>query len=130
MPTMTHSKRREWGLPPTTASSGILVSRRDRMHNEREARLAMLRAQIAQGDYRVDPYAVADAILRRVRLVGTDEPRFDQNECSYPARFPSTSTKSTPGGPSMTHPSHVNPVLAPATSASLRAVGGMQTHSS
>ena len=100
------------------------------MNIQREARLSMLRAQIAQGDYRVDPHAVADAILRRVRMAGTDEARPDQKECSYPASPPSTPTKDTPGGPSMTHPIQVNPMLAAASSASLRAVGGMQTHSS
>ena len=99
------------------------------MNTEREARLTMLRAQIAQGDYRVDPYAIADAILRRVRMVTTDDAP-DQKECSYPASFPLTSPKSKPGGPSMTHPIQARPVLATAASASLRAVGGMHTHSS
>ena len=111
---------------------GILVGRPNRMHTEREARKAMLRAQIAQGEYRVDPHAIADAILRRVRLVQIDEQRSGQKECSYPASVPprSTSPKTTPGGPSMTRPIQVRPVLATAVSALLRADSGIQAHSS
>jgi len=101
-----------------------------RMNTEREARKAMLAEQIAQGEYRVDPHAIADAILRRVRMVATDKDRSAQNECSYPSSLPSTSPKTTPGGPSMTHPSHVSPVLATTVSASLRALGAMHRHSS
>lgn len=100
------------------------------MHTEREARVMKLRAQIAKGDYRVDPHAVADAILRRVRMLGADEARSGQNECSYPTSPPSTSAKTKPGGPSMTRPIHVSPMFAAASSASLRAAGGMHTHSS
>lgn len=109
---------------------GRLVREANRMDTEREARKSMLRAQIAQGEYTVDPHAIADAILRRVRMVETDGGRAAQNVCSYPASVPSTSPKTTPGGPSMTHPTHVNPTLSVAASASLRAVGGMHTHSS
>lgn len=100
------------------------------MHSEREVKLVKLRAQIARGDYQVDPHAIADAILRRVLMVFPDEARLDQNECSYPASLPPTSPKNTPGGPSMMRPMQVNPVLAVATSASLRALGGIQTQSS
>jgi hypothetical protein len=109
---------------------GRLVREANHMHSEREARKSMLRAQIAQGDYRVDPHAIADAILRRVRMVETDEERPGQKVCSYPASVPSTSPKTTPGGPSMTHPTQVRPTLSVAPSASLRAVGGMHTQSS
>jgi Anti-sigma-28 factor, FlgM len=129
MTTGTNSRRRERSRPARVAVSGILVGRRNRM-DEREARKAMLRAQIAQGDYRIDPHAVADAILRRVHMTGFDERRIDQKECSYPVRLPSASPKDTPGGPSMTHPIHVSPVLGTATSASLRALGGMHRHNS
>lgn len=130
MTTGTHSQRRRRGTPVTVAPSAILRGRRIQMNTEREARKSMLRAQIAQGDYRVDPHAIADAILRRVRLVELDEKPSAQNECSYPTSLPSTPPKDTPGGPSMTRPMHVNPMLATATSASLRAVGGMHTHNS
>ena len=107
----------------------MLVGRRNRVHTEPEARLSMLRAQIAQGEYRVDPYLVADAILRRV-FMGVDEARLAQKECSYPSSPPSASSKNTPLGPSTTPPIQVKPVLATAASASLRALGGMQAHSS
>ena len=100
------------------------------MHTEREARLSMLSAQIAQGEYRIDPHAIADAILRLVRLDAFDDALPGQKECSYPASLPSTPPKAKPGGPSMTQPIQANPVLFTATSASLRAVGGMHRHSS
>ena len=58
---------------------------------------ATLKHQIDHGEYRVDPRAVADAILRRVT----------QNECSYPASGPSASANTTPGGPSRTDPIQV-----------------------
>jgi hypothetical protein len=54
--------------------------------------VAVLKEQIEKGEYHVDPKAVADAMLRRLRF-------FAQNECSYPANGPSASTNSTPGGP-------------------------------
>jgi hypothetical protein len=110
----------------TATSLGKLAARRNRVHTEREARLSMLRAQIAQGEYRVDPRAIAEAILRRVTLVGPE----NQNECSYPSSWRSTFPNDTPGGPSMTQPIHARPVLMAASSASLRAVAGMHTHSS
>ena len=56
----------------------------------------MLKEQIESGAYRVDPKAVADALLRRV-----------QNECWYPASGSSASVNTTPGGPSMTDPIQV-----------------------
>jgi hypothetical protein len=57
---------------------------------------AMLKQLIDTGEYRVDPAAVAEALLRRV-----------QNECSYPASGPSASRKTTPGGPSSADPIQV-----------------------
>jgi hypothetical protein len=69
--------------------------------------------QLVQDDrYRVDPYVVADAILRR--LVMRDEPWMAvgaQNECSKPVSSPSPSTKQTPGSPSTTDPIQVKPAL-------------------
>jgi len=72
-----------------------------------------LKEQIESGAYRVDPTAVADALLRRL-----------QNECSYPASGPSASVNTTPGGPSATEPIQVTLLRALA----LRA--GTQTHNS
>lgn len=74
---------------------------------------ATLKEQIAKGEYRVDPTAVADALLRRL-----------QNECSYPASSSSASVNTTPGGPSATEPIQVTLLRALA----LRA--GTQTHNS
>ena len=69
--------------------------------------------ELVQDDrYRVDPYVVADAILRRMGM--RNETRAldrAQNECSKPASSPSVSTKQTPGSPSTTDPIQVNPAL-------------------
>ena len=63
--------------------------------------------QLVQDDrYRVDPYVVADAILRRLRG-GMPS----QKECSKPAGSSSASTKQTPGSPAKTDPIQVNPAL-------------------
>jgi anti-sigma-28 factor FlgM len=62
--------------------------------------LAVLKEQIERGEYRVDPTAVADALLRRLRA-------FAQNECSYPDSGPSAPANTTPGGPSTTDPIQV-----------------------
>ena len=68
--------------------------------------------QLVQDDrYRVDPYTVADAILRRVkmrRLGGTSNGA--QKECSKPDSS-SPSTKQTPGSPANTDPIQVNSAL-------------------
>jgi len=130
MPTLIHNAGRRRTRRSNASAPRTLVGKQDPMHTEREARLVKLRAQIARGDYHVDPHAVADAILRRVRAPETAEPRPDQNECSYPTSPPSTSAKTKPGGPSMTRPIQLSPVFAAASSASLRAVGGIQAHSS
>ncbi len=74
---------------------------------------AVLKEQIAKGEYRVDTTAVADALLRRL-----------QNVCSYPVSGPSASVYTTPGGPSTTDPIQVMllRLLAPR--------GGTQAHNS
>jgi hypothetical protein len=61
---------------------------------------AVLKQQIEKGEYQVDPSAVADAMLRRLRA-------FAQSACSYPTSGSSASTNATPGGPSMTDPIQV-----------------------
>jgi hypothetical protein len=63
-----------------------------------------IKTQVQQGDYRVDPPAVADAIISRF-LMGTTRPRggfASQNECSNPDSGSSASTNTAPGGPSVT----------------------------
>jgi Anti-sigma-28 factor, FlgM len=61
---------------------------------------AVLKQQIDKGEYQIDPSAVADAMLRRLRA-------FAQSACSYPASGSSASTNATPGGPSTTDPTQV-----------------------
>ena len=77
---------------------------------------------LESGEYRVDPYATADAILRRRRLwrevdlaggAGPRPGRGDaQSGCSYPDRSRRLSMNATPAGPALTHPIMVSPVLA------------------
>lgn len=110
---------------------------------------ARLKEQIENGEYRVDPAAVAEAILRRIggveavrdhglgAALGREAQRPGanpaQNECSYPASSESASRKTTPGGPSATAPIHVTFRGAPGGRAfsNIAAVrAGMQTQSS
>lgn len=64
---------------------------------------ATLREQIEKGEYKVDPTAVADAMLRRLQAV-----REAQKECSYPESEPPASVNMTPPEPSTTDPIHVS----------------------
>jgi hypothetical protein len=101
------------------------------MNEVSEQRVADIKQRIERGEYRVDPHAVADAILQRVRdraaasnvRAPNKEP---QNKCSYPDRDPETSLKVTPWGPSFTRPTHVSRRLLFA----LRMLSGIQTQSS
>ena len=90
------------------------------MYKDREDKMGELKQQIEAGEYLVDPNAVADAIVRRlrdaaagrsdvVRRVGRAERLRGncQNECSYPTSSPSPSVKTTPAGPSTTEPIRV-----------------------
>ena len=68
-----------------------------------------IKRQIESGEYRVDPYAIADAMIRWCQLetesAGRRVPRArTQNECSKPERSPAASVKMTPHGPSTTVP--------------------------
>ena len=69
--------------------------------------------KLVQDDrYRIDPYAVADAILRRVRMGEAGGMLFGaQNWCSNPDSSESASTKQTPGSPSTTDPIQIRPAL-------------------
>jgi hypothetical protein len=63
-----------------------------------------IKTQVQQGEYRVDPPAVADAIISRF-LMGTARPRggfASQNECSNPDNGSSASTNTAAGEPSVT----------------------------
>lgn len=111
-----------------------------------EHKLARLREQLDRGEYAVDPDAVAEALLQRLRLraVARDEiarlpertwPYLVQNACSNPdspSADPPASSNSTPV-PSLTRPIHViRPVrsLFAASSIAFRAPAGAQTQSS
>lgn len=90
------------------------------MYKDREDKMGELKQQIEAGEYRVDPAAVADAIVRRLRDSATGhagvrsrndrtERRRDngQNACSYPTSPPAPSVNTTPAGPSTTVPMKV-----------------------
>jgi hypothetical protein len=65
-----------------------------------EGKMAGLKQQIKHGDYRVDPYAVADAMLRRLDAASTLLDGTNRyNECSYPDSSASQSRNSTPLSP-------------------------------
>ena len=68
-----------------------------------------IKRQIESGQYRVDPYAVADAMIRWCQLdidsAGRRVPRARaQNECSKPVRSPAASANTASAGPSTTVP--------------------------
>jgi hypothetical protein len=118
------------------------------MSADREDNVRDLRQQIEAGEYRVDPTAVADAIVRRLRDIAAareeiirqaESTQRDgeqiQNECSYPDSLSSPSVKTTPAGPDTTDPIQVRPTsrsspLVALADSILRALSGTQTQSS
>jgi hypothetical protein len=83
----------------------------------RETQNMLTIKQLVQDDrYRVDPYVVADAILRRAMMrEGAWMPGPSQIECSKPASSSSASTNTRPGGPSTTDPMGVRRALGGAS---------------
>lgn len=90
------------------------------MNKDREDKMGELKQQIEAGEYLVDPTAVADAIVRRLRDAAAEHTgivrrndRADrlrgngQNACSYPTSSPSPSVNTTPACPSTTSPMKV-----------------------
>jgi Anti-sigma-28 factor, FlgM len=72
------------------------------MSMDRDGKMVGLKRRIERGEYRVDPQAVADAILRRAdvtRHAAPWETRDPYNTCSYPESGSSESTNTTPLGP-------------------------------
>jgi hypothetical protein len=67
------------------------------MTPEQEAKMAGIKQQIERGEYRVDPRAVAEAILRRLGERWTLPDGY--SACSYPSNSASASSKRTPLGP-------------------------------
>jgi hypothetical protein len=130
----TLARTEDWGPDP------MQLRRRgaDPLEYSQSGGIAMNAAELKQlidkGEYEVDPVAVADAMLRRLRA--------PQNECSNPDSSPSASVNTTPGGPSTTKPTHVRSVprlrrasmpagRGPRSFSSVVAVrAGTQTHSS
>ena len=87
------------------------------MNKDREDKMGELKQRIEAGEYLVDPTAVADAIVRRLRDAAVGHTgvvrRSDraerrrgngQNACSYPTSDPSPSVNTTPAGPATTAP--------------------------
>lgn len=70
-----------------------------------------LKTQVESGQYRLDPPAIADAIIRWFATRRGGGQGGPQNEWANPERGPGPSTNSTPGGPSTTDPIQVNPLL-------------------
>jgi Anti-sigma-28 factor, FlgM len=80
-------------------------------------RVAEIKRLVELGEYQVDPYVVADAMIRRAEreieaVRGRALGSFAQNACSYPASSPSASMKLTPGRPSTTAPIQAREALA------------------
>lgn len=80
-------------------------------------KVAKIKRLVELGEYRIDPRAVADAMIRRAeheieanrrRATGSSA----QKACSYPDSSLSASVKLTPGCPSTTAPIHVRGALA------------------
>jgi hypothetical protein len=81
-------------------------------------KLRSIKSQVEHGEYRVDPQATADAMLRWMTSAGggwhAESTLFElrgarptQNECSNPDNGTSESMNATPGSPSTTHPIQV-----------------------
>lgn len=85
------------------------------METDSEGKMAMIKERINRGDYRVDPQAVADAILRRIELNWDWAERELDNPyttCSYPESSAPASTKESPLAPEVTDPMTVRSVQA------------------
>jgi hypothetical protein len=89
------------------------------MNNDCEDTVLDLKQRIEAGEYTVDPTAVADAIVRRLRDIATAQRENDmrradcsaagageqaQKLCSYPASSAGPSVNTTPAGPGTTAP--------------------------
>jgi hypothetical protein len=64
-----------------------MEGKQDFMDEDREKKVSYIKDEIQQGKYRVDPQAVADAILERLRelgVTGDDEPSFPRASSTPP----------------------------------------------
>lgn len=85
-------------------------------HETLSRKVAEIKRLVELGQYRVDPYDVADAMMRWAEreFEGVDRRGFRsraQNKCSNPSSSRSTSVTITPAGPSTTAPIQVRPAL-------------------
>ena len=76
-----------------------------------------IKRQLETGQYRIDPYTIADAMIRWAEVEmesgGRHTPRARaQKECSNPESSSSLSMKMAPAGPSTTVPIAASPALA------------------
>jgi hypothetical protein len=116
------------------------------MKNQPDQKVAKLREQLERGEYAIDPNAVADAILKRLRDVMCAEAEIaaewsqrhqvqvpDQSACSNPFNADLAPVKPTAPVPGTVRPIHVirpaRSLAASAASMVLRAAGGAQTQS-
>lgn len=75
-----------------------------------------IKRQLENGEYRIDPYAIADAMIRwaelEVESAGRRVPRARaQSECSNPESSPAASVNVAPAGPSSTVPITLRPAI-------------------
>ena len=76
----------------------------------------LIKQQLESGQYRIDPYAIADAMIRWAELelesAGRRIPRArSQSACSKPESSCGASVKTAPGGPSQTVPIRLRAVV-------------------
>lgn len=70
------------------------------MSTDREGKMAGIKQQIDRGAYRIDPRAVAEAILRRLDTRWTAlDPAEAYDKCSYPDNSGPGSSNATPLSP-------------------------------
>lgn len=79
-------------------------------------KVAEIKRQFERGQYRVDPYAIADAMIRWAELElesgGRQLPRARaQNLCSKPERSRGASVKTAPGAPARTVPTRLRAAI-------------------
>jgi hypothetical protein len=112
-------------------TDAVRAERQDDMDEEREMRLTELRQRIAQGEYKVEPRAVAEAIVLRAHQRAAERAAL-QSLCSYPdsVSSPSASTKTAPGGPETTRPTGVKPAPSRGAVMASFASFGIQAQSS
>lgn len=77
------------------------------------SKVPTIKQLLEKGQYRIEPHAIADAIIRwvRVRPAPGVASTAVQNECSKPASSSPASLNATLAGPSSTDPIQVTPAF-------------------